>query len=195
MRNERLPHDSYNRNDQPKHFYGKSLRLPDHDYSQPHVYHIVICAQGVGGRGPLFEHPVLRQLLQTNWLDLMERFPSIYLEALEIMPDHIHFIIWVNKWPHRLQGMPAPYLWQIIQAYKSTVAVDWLNYIKKNYPNQPARIWQTRYVDRMIRVGDLERVRLYIRANPDTKEAPHGCQGLYEYMGWEKPSQILDTQL
>lgn len=187
MRKDYSNYDSYKRGTQARGFYGKSLRLPGHDYSQPGVYHIIICAQSVGGRAPLFEHPVLRQLLQTNWLDLHSRFPSIYLESLEIMPDHIHFIVWMSKWPHRLQGQPAPYLWQVIQAYKSKVAVEWLDYIKKNHPNKPAKIWQKRYVDRMIRVGDLERVRLYIRANPDNKPTPCGWQDLYEYMGWQNP--------
>lgn len=187
MRNNHLPHDSYSRDTRSSSFRSKSLRLPDHDYSQPHVYHIIICAQSIGGRGPLFEHPVLRRLIQANWLDLQSRFPSIYLEALEIMPDHIHFIVWINKWPHRLQGKPAPYLWQVMQAFKSKVAVEWLDYVKNNHPNQPAKIWQKRYVDRMIRVGDLERVRLYIRENPDKKEPACGWQSLYEYMGWEKP--------
>ena len=41
------------------------------------------------------------------------------------MPDHIHFIIWINKWPERLQGEKAPELWRVMQSYKSKVAVEW----------------------------------------------------------------------
>ena len=187
MRRTHLPRDSYNRNAYISTFRGKSLRLPGHDYSAPGIYHIITCAKGIGGRGPLFQHPVLRQLLQTNWLDLPLRFPSIHLEGLVIMPDHIHFIIWMNKWPERLHRDQAPYLWQVMQAYKSKVAVEWLDHIKANHPNWSAKIWQGRYYDRIMRSGELERARLYIRENPDKQEQSIGCEAFYEHMVWKKP--------
>lgn len=169
--------DSYNRHAFISNFRETSLRLPNHDYSGPGAYHVVICAQGIEGRGPLFAHPVLRRLLQTNWLDLPERFPSVYLDEFMIMPDHIHFIIWVNKWPDRAQGKP-PKLWEIIQAYKSKVATEWINYVEKHQPLWSAKVWQKGYWEHILRIGELERVRRYIRENPDK---------LYEHMGWDKP--------
>ncbi len=187
MRSQHVPRDPYNRHAYLSQFRRQSLRLPGHDYSAPCIYHVVNCAKGMEGRGPLFKHPVLRQLLQTNWLDLPQRFPSIRLDEFVIMPDHIHFLIWVNKWPERLQGDRLPFLGEIIQAYKSKVAVEWIAYVKKNHPNWSARMWQKDYYDRIMRVGELERARLYIRENPDKEGESLGWQHLYEYMGWEKP--------
>lgn len=189
MRNDRLPRDGYNRNAYISNFRGKSLRLPDHDYSAPNVYHIVICAKGIHGRGALFAHPVLRALLQTNLVDLPLRYPSIYVEALEVMPDHIHFLIWINKWPDRLKGGKAPALWEVMRSYKSKVAVEWIDYVKKNHPSWSAKIWQTGYFDRMMRVGDLEHARRYIRENPDEEGKPASWEAFYDYMGWAKPEK------
>ena len=76
-----------------ENFRRKSTLLPNHDYSSPAVHHVTLCAQGVEGRGPLFAHPVLYKLLQTNWLDLPHAFTSIRLDEFVIMPDHIHFLI------------------------------------------------------------------------------------------------------
>jgi REP element-mobilizing transposase RayT len=126
---------------------------------------------------------VLRQLLQTTWLDLPLHYPSIHLEGLVIMPDHIHCIIWINKWPERLQGKSAPYLWQVMQSYKSKVAIAWLAYVKENHPDQSAKIWQRRYFDRILRIGELETARLYIRANPDNETAD--WKSFYTHMGWK----------
>ena len=75
MSKNHLPHDSYNRDAYLSSFRRTPLRLPNRDYSTG-VYHIVACAQGIGGRKHLFLHPILRQLLQTNWLDLPLRFPA-----------------------------------------------------------------------------------------------------------------------
>jgi putative transposase len=190
MPNNHLPKDSYNRDAYLSNFRRTSLRLPNRDYSTG-VYHIVTCAQGAGGRGPLFAHPALRQLLQVNWLDLPLRFPSIYLEALALMPDHIHFIVWMNKWPERLQGETAPKLSRVMQSYKSKAACEWIDYIKEHHPGQPAKIWQPGYIDRVIPFGEIDRVRLYIRANPDKngQSAHAGWKSLYEHMGWEIPSK------
>lgn len=191
MSNRHLPRDSYNRDAYLSSFYRKSLRLPERDYSAPGVYHITTCAKGINGRGPLFAHPQLRRLLQANWVDLPLRFPSIYVEGLVVMPDHIHFVIWMNKWPDRLNGQRAPDLGRVMQVYKSKVAVEWIDYVKTHHPNQSAKIWQTGYVDRVIRVGDLDRVRHYIAANPDNEGTAlqAGWEALYEYMGWQKPTR------
>jgi putative transposase len=191
MRSHHLPRDPYNRHAYLSNFRGKSLRLPDHDYSAPGVYHVINCAKGINGRAPLFAHPVLNQLLKTHWIDLPIRFPGIQLDEFVVMPDHIHFVIWVNKWPERLpEGERPPYLWQIMQAYKSKVAVEWIDYVKANHPTWSAKIWQKKFYERIIRPGELNRVRFYIRGNPDkAKNQPIyvGWETLYERMGWEKP--------
>ena len=178
MGDRSLGKNNYNRYAYISNFRRKSVRLPNHDYSSPGIYHVTICAKGVEGRGPLFAHPVLRKLLQTNWLDLVDRFPSIQLEEFVVMPDHIHFLIWLNKWPDRVQKQHAPYLWEIIRAYKSKVATEWIDYVEKNHPTWSARIWQDGYDEHLLRIGEINRIRRYIRENPER---------LYKLMNWQKP--------
>lgn len=168
--------DSYNRHAYLETLGRKSLRLPNHDYSSPGIYHVTTCAKGIEGRGPLFAQTPLRKILQTNWLDLAERFPSIQLEEFVIMPDHLHFLLWLNKWPDLAKGSP-PCLWEIIKAYKSKVATEWIDYVEKHQPTRSAKIWQDGYHERILRVGEIDRYRRYIRENP---------QRLYELMCWEK---------
>lgn len=194
MKNDHLSGNSYNRNAYISNFSGKSMRLAGHDYGAPNIYHIVTCAKGIHGRGPLFVHPALRALLQTNLVDLPLRYPSIYVEMPEVMPDHIHFIIWINKWPERLQDGKAPTLPRVMQSYKSKVAVEWLDYVNKNHPNWSAKIWQTGYFDKMMRAGEIERARLYIRKNPDEVGGSTDWHAFYDYMGWAKPDNHLSRQ-
>ena len=78
------------------------------------------------------------------------------------MPEHIHFIV-------RIEGnveVPVS-LFDVIGAYKSLVAVKWLQYIKSAGIERSGRVWQRGYFDRAIRdANDLERTRQYIRDNP-----------------------------
>lgn len=190
MRSHHMPRDRYNRDAYLSRFHGKSLRLPNHDYSAPGVYHVINCAQSIAGREPLFVHPVLSQLLKTYWVDLPTRFPSVQLDEFIVMPDHIHFLIWVNRWPERVRGNHPPYLWEIMQAYKSQVAVEWIAYVKANHPDWSAKVWQKEYYERIVRIGDLDTVRSYIRENPNQPQ-DHPTyvrwEKLYERMGWDKP--------
>jgi putative transposase len=156
--------DAYNRIAYIESFKHITLRLPNHDYSGPGVYHVVNCAKGIGGRGPLFEHPTLRKILQVRWLDLQDRFPTLQLDAFTIMPDHLHFLIWPNKWPDRTEKPPA--LWEIIREYKSGAFHDWLHYVERCHPDWSAKIWQRKYYERFVRINELDSTRRYIRENP-----------------------------
>ncbi len=172
--------DAYKRIDQQQTYWAnfrrKSTLLPNHDYSAPGIHHVTLCAQGIEGRGPLFVHPALYKLMQTTWLDLPKRFSSIQLEEHQIMPDHLHFLIWLNKWPERVNGRP-PYLWEVIREYKSKIAVEWIRYIKEHYPLWSAKIWQKKYDERVLRIGEVDIYRRYLRENPEK---------LYELMGWHR---------
>jgi REP element-mobilizing transposase RayT len=179
------PTDRYN---YLSNFRQTSLHLENREYDGPGAYHVITCAQGVHGRAPLFEHPILRKLLQTHWLDLPLRFPSAHLDEFTIMPDHLHFLIWPAHWPDLAQKRP-PYLWEIMRAYKSSVAVDWIAYVEKHHPTWSAKIWQDGYYERIVRLGALDRIRRYIRNNPD--QLP---DALYKQMKWVKPDTARQSQ-
>ncbi len=153
-----MDHHKYN----PDRFTRRSLRLPDRDYATKSAYSITLCADR---REPVFEIPVIRQFLLETWQALPKRFPSVTLDEFVIMPDHIHFIIWLDS-----TQKDAPTLGQVIGAYKSIVAVAWLDHIKTNDMECSGRIWQRNYHERVVRIAELEKKRRYVRNNPTKRQ-------------------------
>ena len=139
----------------------KNLRLSSRDYASAGAYFVTI-------RALLFEPafftiPALRHILQEAWEALPERFSHINLDEFVIMPDHIHFILWL----HRTEEKQVP-LGSIVGAYKSLTTVTWIKHLKSigRDMEYPCRIWQSNYYERVIRMNALEQIRQYIRDNP-----------------------------
>lgn len=165
----------------------RTTRLEGFDYGSAGAYFVTICAYR---RALVFENETLAGILHDEWQALPSRFPSAQLDAFVVMPNHVHFIIWLSEVPDhvgvplagtlaapetpagirdadRAGASPAPTLGAVVGAYKSLVAVRWLNWIKANDPTRGAHIWQRNYYDRIIRNEDeLNRIREYIVANP-----------------------------
>jgi REP element-mobilizing transposase RayT len=134
-------------------------RLPSHDYTANGAYFVTICAYQ---RQPYFAHPALAAILQAQWQDLPHRFEGISLDRFVIMPDHLHFIIWIKR-----QGEPRTNLPEIIRVYKSITVVAWLQYLRETNTRAEGRIWQRGYYDRIIRdKQELDNTRRYIENNP-----------------------------
>ena len=141
----------------------QSIRLKTHNYGWTGTYFVTI---GTVRREPLFEIPELRAILIENWEALPDRFPNVTLDEFVIMPDHIHFIIWLEG-----NVENAATLGSVVGAYKSLTAVAWLRHIKATGMECSARVWENNYYDRIIRdAKELEQERLYIRNNP-TKQS------------------------
>ncbi len=137
----------------------QSIRQKNHNYAWSGTYFVTVDTEK---REPLFNISELRDILEREWEALPERFPCVTLDEFVIMPEHIHFIV-------RIEGnveVPVS-LFDVIGAYKSLVAVKWLQYIKSAGIERSGRVWQRGYFDRAIRdANDLERTRQYIRDNP-----------------------------
>jgi putative transposase len=94
-----------------------------------------------------------------------------------IMPNHIHGIIWIEENNrgaaalrpyqtnnHSNHGVSSTSLSAIVRAYKSAVTYR-INALRKSR-NCP--VWQRNYYEHIIRnQTDMERIGLYINANPD----------------------------
>jgi hypothetical protein len=72
-----------------------------------------------------------------------------------------HAILWLND-----TQKDAPTLGQVVGAYKSIVAVLWLDYIKSNNMECSGRVWQRNFHERVVRIAELGKKRRYIRDNP-----------------------------
>jgi len=152
-----MGHRYYN----PDRFTRKPLRLGNRDYSAAGAYFVTI--RGLPPE-PLFEIPELHNILEDTWHALPRRFPNIKLDEYMIMPDHIHFILWLDG------SKEHPFtLGQVVGAYKSITTVKWIQYLKSagKYMGYSCRIWQDDYYERVVRIGALEQTRQYIKSNPD----------------------------
>jgi REP element-mobilizing transposase RayT len=141
----------------PRH--RRSIRLEGYDYASAGAYFVtIVTAQ----RKALFEHPVLSRIAGEQWAKLADRFPTLVQDEFVIMPNHIHFIIWL------VADGTNPALGSIVGAYKSLVAINWLKWLRLNDPDRPGHLWQHNYYERIIRNGsELNGVREYIRLNPE----------------------------
>jgi putative transposase len=137
----------------------RSTRLSTHDYRWTRAYFVTI---RVKTHDPLFEIPQLHQILLETWEGLPQRFPGVTLDEFVIMPDHMHFILWLDGLVKH-----APTLGEVVGAYKSLTTVAWIRYSKAAHIDSIGPFWLRNYYDRIIRNHDeLERARLYIRNNP-----------------------------
>ncbi len=151
-----MDHRSYN----PDRFTRKSLRLPNRDYAAAGAYFVTIRALPPD---PLFDIPKLRYILLDTWQTLPRRFLRVTLDEFVIMPDHVHFILWLDG--TRATGLT---LGNVVGAYKSLTTVLWLQHLKSVGKDAwfPCRIWQGGYYERVVRIDELEQTRQYIRNNP-----------------------------
>lgn len=143
----------------PDYYTRKSMRLAGHDYTWTRAYYVTIRARL---HEPVFDVPELRTVVEKNWDALPERFPGITLDEFIIMPDHVHFIVWLDGLAEN-----APTLGKVVGAFKSLTTVEWIRHIKATNSSWPFPLWQRDFYDRIIRDEvELERTRQYIRDNP-----------------------------
>ena len=133
----------------------------------------------------MFLDPDLATIIEEEWAALPDRFPILSPDVFVIMPNHVHFILWLNSVGVPLAGTlspdnatnavkqragtsPAPTLGKVVGAFKSRVAVRWLASLKqKKDQSLPGRIWQRNFYDHIIRdEAELNRIRQYILDNP-----------------------------
>lgn len=93
-------------NDQPKYnpqiHHRRSIRLKNYDYSQAGLYFITICCQDKEYRfGKIEKHEMILneygQVAHDEWSKLSERFTNMKSDVFQIMPNHMHGIIILNK--------------------------------------------------------------------------------------------------
>jgi REP element-mobilizing transposase RayT len=135
----------------------------------------------------LFGDERVAAILHEEWQTLTNRFPSIRLDAFIVMPNHVHFILWLTDSvgvplagaPTEVRteneasrddgagASPAPTLGSIVGAYKSLVATRWLKWVKEQEQGSSGRMWQRNYYEHIVRNEyELNRIREYVIANP-----------------------------
>jgi putative transposase len=160
-----------------------SIRLKEYDYSQARAYFVTLC---VTQRELVFENPILKDIVNNVWNALPAWFPTIELDEFVVMPNHIHFIVWLtNTGPSNLveatlavaRLAPAilpptsvntnPILGDVVGTFKSLTFKTFYHWVKTNDPSRRAQFWQRNYYEHIIRDDtELLHIREYILNNP-----------------------------
>jgi putative transposase len=164
---------------QETHYQGKyridSARLADYDYGSNGIYFVTICtrnrhcyfgdiAENADGFG-LQPTPMGQQAIDC-WLAIPAHFPFVVLDEFQVMPNHLHGILCIDKpnyndWQPNVFGPQSQNLASILRGYKAGVTT----FSTKEHIEFG---WQARYHDRVVRnENELNRIRKYIRENPD----------------------------
>lgn len=147
------------------------LRLRDHDYTSPATYFVTLvtanrtCLFGQIEAGAM----VLNEAgtdIDSWWHTIPARFPSVMLDAMVLMPNHLHGVISLGTDPALRHD--APSLSGIIGWFKTRTVNDYgLGVRTCGWPPYRDRLWQPGLHEHIIRSDSaLQRVRAYIASNP-----------------------------
>lgn len=170
-------------------YFGKyripSARLVEYDYGSNGMYFVTICTRqrerslGTIQAATAEIHPsAIGQVAIDCWQAIPTFHPYVELDAFQLMPDHLHGLLCINKpdawqtdWQPNAFGPQRQNLASILRGYKSGVT-------KHATLNQLDFGWQPRYYDRVVRNQyELDRIRTYINNNPAKWEQEQGNPG------------------
>ncbi len=82
----------------PRIHHRRSIRLRGHDYSGGGAYFVTCCVEGKECLfGRVVEATMLinecGQVVRQAWDEIPQRFPSVILDAFQVMPNHLHGIL------------------------------------------------------------------------------------------------------
>ena len=168
----------------PDHPLRKTVRLRGHDYASPGAYSITVCTHARAcNLGTVDEDRVVLspegEIVRAVWQDLPCHFPGIEIDALVVMPNHLHAILILQrsvgaKHPAFPDASPLPRppgprgtqtgsIPALVQNAKS-ISSRRINLLRGT---PGASVWQRGYYKHIIRSpGELDRLRTYIETNP-----------------------------
>jgi len=172
----------------PTKHHRRSIRLKGYDYHSAGAYFVTICTKN---RECVLDDPIVNEIIIAVWQALPQWFPTIELDEFVVMPNHVHFVVWILDGSvgmplagvlddEKEGGKPRPYiipkpqkinakpaLGDIVGAFKSLVFTVYLDWIEKNDPSRRAEFWQGNYYEHIVRNDrELNAIRQYIIDNP-----------------------------
>ena len=92
-----------------RRLYRKSIRYRGYDYTSAGAYFVTV---GTKNRLPALKDDLVTAIVTDVWHALPTWFPTIALDAFVIMPNHVHFVVWLGVEDDRSHGgrgaSPAP---------------------------------------------------------------------------------------
>ena len=155
----------------------KNPRLEGYDYSKGGGFFVTVCTKerrnilseicrGDPCGRPQIKLTELGEVAEKVLKSLEEKY-DIILDEYVIMPDHVHFLIFIKS--ERATARVAPTLGKIVGAYKSIVANEWRK-VCNNRNESCDKLWQRNYYEHIIRNRqDFEEIKRYIFNNPEKR--------------------------
>ena len=152
----------------------KSNRLHGYDYSEARCYFITICTynrmeslsricRGDPRGRPQVQLTALGQIADAAFLSVQNLY-GVSFDKSVMMPNHVHFIL--NMAVERATARVAPTVGQVVGAYKSIIAREWIALCSRE-GLRANKIWQRNYYDHIIRKEqDYREIWNYIDTNP-----------------------------
>ena len=76
----------------PTKHHRRSIRLKGYDYHNAGAYFVTICTKN---RECVLDDPIVTEIIIAVWQALPQWFPTIELDEFVIMPNHVHFVVWI----------------------------------------------------------------------------------------------------
>jgi len=134
----------------------KRLRLSKYDYAQAGAYFVTVCTRE---RACLFGEVAseeirpnaIGRIVAVCWNDIPRHNPGVDVDALTIMPNHIHGILFLGVGAGYIRPLPS-----VMATFKAAAS-----------RRTGQALWQRSYHERVIRNDDeLRALREYIATNP-----------------------------
>lgn len=162
----------------------QSIRLSSFDYTRQGAYFITICTDfrrhHFGEiQASVMELSEIGAVVQACWDDLPNHHSRVQLDAFQIMPNHVHAVLWLTEagtasasmnhdgFTARPHGPAAGSVAAIVGSLKSAVS----RRINQMRAVQRATVWQRNYFEHVIRDQEsLLAIRHYVQTNPQRWE-------------------------
>lgn len=76
----------------PTKHHRRSIRLKGYDYHEAGTYFVTICTKN---RKCVLDDPTVNEIIIAIWQVLPQWFPTIELDEFVVMPNHVHFVVWI----------------------------------------------------------------------------------------------------
>lgn len=130
----------------------KTIRLKDYDYSNSALYYITICTENKQHLfGSISDNKMTLSeagMMAHNWFNKLEsKFNNVKCFDFVIMPNHMHFLIEIDKKIDKNVSLA-----QIIQWYKTMTTNDYIKNVKTHgWKRFEKKLWQRNYYEHIIR--------------------------------------------
>ena len=147
------------------------MRLRGYDYAMPGMYFVTICtAHRACLFGEMHDDEIVLspagQVVESWWGTIPVRFPTVELDAMVVMPNHIHGVLMLPAAEPDCGDVPN--LSEVVRWFKSHTTRDYIRGVHtEQWPQFEKQLWQPRFHDHIVRSdAALDRIRRYIEANP-----------------------------